>query len=148
VNELDHQIVRLLVEDGRMPLAEIARRTGVSRAHVQHRVQELVDTGVIEQFAAIVDPEKLGKLISTFLDIKVSPQGMDNIARQLAAHPDVVSLYIMTDMKSLHVHVLVDSYDALYDLVQSHVACHPEVLSVESNTLLKRIKNRRGGARL
>ncbi len=148
MNSLDAQIVRLLVADGRMSFAEIARQLGVSRAHVQHRVQQLQDEGVIEKFAAIVDPEKFGKSVSAFLDVKVGPQGLDKVARHLAEQPEVVSLYIMTDMRSLHVHVLVDSYDDLYNLIQSQVSTQPDVSSVESQTLLKRVKNRRGGARL
>jgi len=148
VNSLDAQIVRLLVADGRMSFAEIARQLGVSRAHVQHRVQTLQDEGVIEKFAAIVDPEKFGKSVSAFLDVKVGPQGLERVARHLAEQPEVVSLYIMTDMRSLHVHVLVDSYDELYNLIQSQVSTQSDVSSVESQTLLKRIKNRRGGARL
>ena len=99
---LDTKILGLLIKDGRASFAEIARTLKISRAHVRERVQKLIDDGVIEQFTAVVNPEKLGKAVSAFFDVEVAPQGIQEVARNLAAQPEVVSLYIMNDMQSLH----------------------------------------------
>ena len=148
MNNTDTRIVSLLIKNGRESFAELARRLGVTRAHVRDRVQALQESGVIEQFTAVINPEKLGKTVSAFLDIKVAPQGVEQVATDLADQPEVASLYIMSDMKSLHVHTLTDTYERLHEFVRDHVYPQPHVLSVESQTLLKRVKNRRGGPRL
>jgi len=143
MNKLDTEIVSLLIKHGRMPFAEIARRLGVTRAHIRDRVQMLQDDGVIEQFTTVINPEKLGKTVSTFLDIKVAPQGIEQIAADLADQPEIASLY-----KSLHVHALTDTYDRLHDFVRREIFSREHIVSVESQTLLKRVKNRGGGPRL
>ncbi len=148
MNKLDTDIVSLLIRDGRMSFAEIARRLGVTRAHVRDRVQVLQETGVIEQFTAVINPEKLGKSVSAYLDIKVAPQGVEEVAGYLGELPEVASLYVMSDMRSLHVHTLTDSHERLHEFVRRHVYSQAQLTSVESQTLLSRVKNRRGGPRL
>lgn len=148
MNKLDTDILSLLVKNGRLAFAEIARELDVSRAHVRDRVQRLLDDGVIEQFTAVINPEKLHKTVSAFLDIKVAPREIETTAQELAAQPEVASLYIMSDMKSLHVHLLTDSSETLDQFVRKHVFARDHIISVECKTLLSRIKHRRGGPRL
>ncbi len=148
MNRLDTEIIGLLIKDGRLAYAEIARQLGVTRAHVRDRVQALLDGGSIEQFTAVIDPEKLGKSVSAFLDIKASPDAIEEVAQALADQPEVISLYIMSDMRSLHVHTLTDSSDSLLDFASRQIYGRAGIVSVECQTLLKRIKNRVGGPRL
>jgi Lrp/AsnC family leucine-responsive transcriptional regulator len=148
MNALDTKIVGLLIKDGRASFAEIARQLGVSRAHTRERVQQLIDAGVIEQFTAVINPEKLGKAISAFFDVKVAPQGIESISQELSQRPEVVSLYVMSDMQSLHIHTLTESTEALERFASRYLFSREHVVSVDCKTLLNRIKNRRGGPRL
>lgn len=131
-----------------MSFAEIARELNISRVYARSRVKALVEDGIIEKFTAVTNPEKLGKMVSTFVDLKVAPEHIEKIAAELSSLPEVVSLYIMSDLQSLHIHTLTDSHDVFSDFVHQYLFGRPEIISVQSHTLLKRIKNRRGGARL
>jgi len=148
MNKLDTALLSLLTQDARISFADIGRQLNISRAHARARVQALVDDGVIEQFTAVVNPQKLGKVISTFIDLKVVPQHIEQVAEELAAKQEVVSLYIMTDLRSLHIHTLTDSYEAFDIFAKEYLFGRKEVISVECTSLLKRVKHRRGGARL
>jgi Lrp/AsnC family leucine-responsive transcriptional regulator len=148
VTPLDTKILGLLIKDGRASFAEIARDLNVSRAHVRERVNKLMDDGVIEQFTAVVNPEKLGKAVSAFFDIKVAPQGITEVAEELAAQPEVVSLYIMNDMQSLHMHTLTRDMAQLEQFSSTHLFGKEAVRQVDCKTLMTRLKNRRGGPRL
>ncbi len=148
MSPLDTKILGLLIKDGRATFADIARDLNVSRAHVRERVNKLIDEGVIEQFTAVVNPEKLGKAVSAFFDVKVSPAGIQQIAQELAAQPEVVSLYIMNDMQSLHMHTLTEDMAQLEQFSANHLFGKESVRSVECKTLMSRLKNRRGGPRL
>lgn len=148
MNKLDSALLAILIKDARISYADIARELNISRAHARGRIQALVEEGVIEQFTAIVNPEKLGKMISTFIDLKVSSRYIEQVAEELASKPEVASLYIMTDLRSLHIHTLTDSYQTFEQFAQKFLFGRPEILSVECNNLLKRVKHRRGGARL
>ena len=52
------------------------------------------------------------------------------------------------DLRSLHVHVLTESPASFEAFVHRHVFNRPEITAVDCKTLLTRVKNRRGGARL
>ena len=148
MNKTDAALINILVKDGRASYADIARQLGISRAHARARVQALVDSGVIELFSAVINPEKLGKVISTFIDLRVAPAAMEAIAQELADCPEVVSLYVMSDLQSLHIHTLTDNYETFDRFVRARIFNRPEILSVDCKTLMTRVKHRRGGARL
>ena len=145
---LDTKILGLLIKDGRATFADIARDLNVSRAHVRERVQKLIDEGVIEQFTAVVNPEKLGKAVSAFFDVQVAPANIQEVAHNLAAQPEVVSLYIMNDMQSLHMHTLTKDMAMLEQFSANHLLGKEAVRNVDCKTLMSRLKNRRGGPRL
>jgi Lrp/AsnC family transcriptional regulator for asnA, asnC and gidA len=59
-DEYDIKIVELLMKDGRMPAAEIARRIGdISERVVRYRIDRLVDEKVI-QIRPIINPKVFG----------------------------------------------------------------------------------------
>ncbi|MEJ2363034.1 MAG: Lrp/AsnC family transcriptional regulator [Gammaproteobacteria bacterium] len=129
---MDTKILGLLIKDGRSSFAEIARILGISRAHARERVSKLMDDGVIEQFTAVVNPEKLGKAV----------------ANSLSQQPEVISLYIMNDMQSLHMHTLTEDMDVLERFANDNLFSREHIQSVDCKTLLSRLKHRRGGPRL
>lgn len=148
MSPLDTKILGFLIKDGRASFAEVSRELDVSRAHVRERVQKMIDEGVIEQFTAVVNPEKMGKAVSAFFDVKVAPQEIQQVASNLASQPEVVSLYIMHDMQSLHMHTLTEDSAQLEQFSSNHLFGRNGVLSIDCKTLMSRLKNRRGGPRL
>lgn len=148
MTELDQTILRILIDDGRRSFADIARELGISRVHVRDRVQKLMADGVIEKFTLIVNPEKIGSIVSAFFDVEVDPQGIESVAEDLARQPEVRSLYIMSDMTSLHIHTLTDDNKALEDFARRNLFSRKHVVKVNCKTLLTRLKNRRGGPRI
>ncbi|MGB7755037.1 MAG: Lrp/AsnC family transcriptional regulator [Salinisphaera sp.] len=148
MDELDRRILDLLIEDGRLSFAEIGRRLAISRAHARDRTASLQSRGVIEQFTAVVNPEKVGVGISAFVDAKVAPTLVETLCAELATLSEVVSLYLMSDMRSLHIHTLTHTEADLDAFVREHFFAREGVLSIDCTLLLRRIKNRRGGPRI
>lgn len=80
LDAIDRAIVDLLVDDGRMPSAAIARRIGhVSERAVRYRIERLVRTGVI-QIAAVVDPHSVGFGVIADVLIDVAPGKLQDVA--------------------------------------------------------------------
>lgn len=148
MDSLDRAILDLLIEDGRIPFAEIGRKRSISRAYARDRVAQLQERGVIEQFTAVVNPEKVGMGISAFIDAKVAPTLVETLCDELALLPEVVSLYLMSDMHSLHIHTLTDTESHLDAFVRARFFAREGVLSINCTLLLRRVKNRRGGPRV
>lgn len=146
--DLDQKILQMLIDDGRRSFADIARELGVSRVHVRDRVLKLMADGVIEKFTLIVNPEKIGRTVSAFFDVEVDPQGIQAVAEDIALQPEVRSLYIMSDMTSLHIHTLTEDSQALEDFARRNLWSRQHIVKVNCKMLLARIKNRRGGPRI
>jgi len=67
IDKIDIKIVNLLLEDGRMPASEIARRLeDISERAVRYRVERMVEDGVI-RISAIVSPQAFG--LTTYADV-------------------------------------------------------------------------------
>ncbi|RMH48292.1 MAG: AsnC family transcriptional regulator [Alphaproteobacteria bacterium] len=67
----DRAILRLLSGNGRMPVAEIARRVGLSKTPVQARIRRLEREGVIAGYRAFLDPIRLGLAHVAFVEVRL-----------------------------------------------------------------------------
>ena len=67
LDELDQKIVQLLIQNARMPYADIGKQVGLSRVAVRTRVQALEKKGIIEEYTTIINPQKISGAISCYL---------------------------------------------------------------------------------
>src|SRR5512143_1460870 len=80
----DIKIVNLLLEDGRMPASEIARRLrNISERAVRYRIDRMVEEGVV-QISAVARPQAFG--LTTIADIwmEVESDRILEVAKKMA----------------------------------------------------------------
>ena len=139
----DQRILETLQRDGRIPHVELARLIGLTPTPVARRVRELETAGVIQGYAAIVDPRKVGHSIQAFVQIKLE-QHTDEIAerfrRTLQERPEVMACYAMTGDMDFLLHVVVQDIDALSDFTLRRLLRIPGVRDVRSSIVLDTIK--------
>ena len=78
LDDKDREIIRLLEENSRYSIREIAGKVGLSHMAVYKRIKKLVDMGVIKKFSIIVDPSNLGYSCAYYIMVRVKP-GYDPI---------------------------------------------------------------------
>ena len=84
LDELDEKILKLIVDNARVPFLEVARECNVSGAAIHQRVQKLTNLGVIKGSEFIVDPEKLGYEACAFVGLFLtSPSTFDHVVKEL-----------------------------------------------------------------
>lgn len=66
---LDKQILKELMDNGRVTLAELSEKLGLSSPSLSERMKKLERQGIIKGFAAIVDPEKIGFHLLAFIEV-------------------------------------------------------------------------------
>ncbi|KPP88337.1 MAG: Lrp/AsnC family transcriptional regulator, leucine-responsive regulatory protein [Rhodobacteraceae bacterium HLUCCA08] len=86
MDAIDRKILAHLARDGRLPLAELARKVGLSKTPVAARVRALEAAGVITGYRAMLDPGKLGLPHVAFAEVRLS----DTRKAALAAFNDAV----------------------------------------------------------
>lgn len=83
IDKIDRDIVDLLMEDGRMSAAEIARRAGgISERAVRYRIERMVSEGVIK-ISAVVNPKALGFSVIADVFIEVESSRIEEVAERL-----------------------------------------------------------------
>ncbi|KJL36732.1 MAG: Lrp/AsnC family transcriptional regulator [Microbacterium sp.] len=82
----DLEIVRAVLADGRVTLAQLGERVGLSVSAVQSRLRKLETRGVITGYRAVVDPEAVGKPLAALVEITPLDPGQPDDAPERLAH--------------------------------------------------------------
>lgn len=116
---IDRILVRELVADGRATLAHFAAAAGLSVSAVQARVRRLESRGVVTGYAARINPEALGNMLSAFVAITpLDPSQPDDAPARLEHIPEIESCHSVAGDESYVLQVRVASARALEDLLQ------------------------------
>ncbi|MCD6387358.1 MAG: Lrp/AsnC family transcriptional regulator [Methanophagales archaeon] len=73
LREKDKCILRLLIQNGRLPFAEIGRRCDVSRQVAFERVRRFLEEGLVEGFTIRLNEEKFGLSFRAYVLIIAKP---------------------------------------------------------------------------
>lgn len=143
LDRTDQRILETLQRDGRISHVELAQLIGLTPTPVARRVRELEAAGIIQGYAALIDPRKLGHAVQAFVQIRLE-QHSDEIAerfrRTLQDRPEVLACYAMTGDMDFLLHVLVRDVDALSDFTLRRLLRIPGVRDVRSSLVLETIK--------
>ena len=109
IDKTDIKIINLLMEDGRMPAAEIARRFGgISERVVRYRVDRIVAEGFI-QISAIINPKALGYMVTADVFLEVDSDSILDVANKVAEY-DCVS-YVACSIGETDISVQIVGHD-------------------------------------
>lgn len=71
LDDVDRQLLKELVVDGRVSMRVLAERIHISRAHAYTRVERLKSTGVIDRFTVRIDYAAAGLDTSAFIALSI-----------------------------------------------------------------------------
>jgi Lrp/AsnC family transcriptional regulator, regulator for asnA, asnC and gidA len=121
IDSIDHDIVRLLILDGRMSSAEIARRIDKSERIVRYRIDRLLKERVI-RVSAVVDPRAVGFSVTADVWVAVEPGRVMEVARRLAQFGEVSYVACSTGDRDVSIQVNSTSIAELYEFVTEVVS--------------------------
>ncbi|SDR11738.1 DNA-binding transcriptional regulator, Lrp family [Actinopolyspora saharensis] len=106
MDPLDQRIVSQLVTDARASYAEIGHEVGLSAPAVKRRVDKLLDTGILQGFTAVVDPEALGWGTEAFVEVHCHGNvPTERLLAGLEPLPEVVRAYTVSGEADAIVHL-------------------------------------------
>lgn len=82
-DETDLEILRLLIDDARMPFSQIAEHVGLTPPAVSDRVDRLEELGVIRNFTVDVDRTTLQNRSPVLLQLTVTPTAVERVFDRL-----------------------------------------------------------------
>ena len=85
LDAFDRKILEELAENGRLPVAELATKVGLSKTPCQNRFSRLIAEGFILGFKAIVNPAKMNLEHIAFAEVKLTNTQEDALSSFNAA---------------------------------------------------------------
>lgn len=126
-DKVDIKIVNLLLEDGRMPASEIARRMGdISERAVRYRIDRMVNEGVI-QISAVAKPQAFG--LTTIADVwmEVESDRILEVARKMAEFDNVSYVACGIGESDVSIQIVAKDTSEIYRFVTEVVRKVPGV---------------------
>ena len=138
LDEKAKRIIELLQADGRMSYSAIAKDVGLSEAAVRHRVQKLIEGGVV-QIVAVTDPLQMGFARQAMIGIKVTGNVQD-VAAELGEMEEIDYIVITTGRFDILAEMVAESDDDLLDIVSRRVGAIGGVVTTETFVYLRLVK--------
>jgi Lrp/AsnC family leucine-responsive transcriptional regulator len=118
LDDIDREILAVLQENCRLPLAKIGERVGLSAPAVMERVKKLEDGGVITGYHAHVDGRLVGKDITAFIGVWIDhPRAIARFERTVEALDDVLECHHVTGGHTLLLKVKTANTSSLEELI-------------------------------
>lgn len=127
IDKTDINIINLLMEDGRMPASEIARRIGgISERVVRYRIERIVKEGYIK-ISAITNPKSLGYTVTADVFLEVESGVILEVAKK-ALEFDCVS-YVACSIGDRDISIQIVGHDTteVYQFVTEVIGKIPGV---------------------
>ena len=116
---LDWQIIELLQSDGRITISELASQLNRSRSNISEHLEKLIDSGVINNFEAKVDSEKLGFGLKAFVRLSADSEHHRKIINVLIEKPEVAECHVLTGSELVIIQVVAKNMPHLRNIVDS-----------------------------
>jgi Lrp/AsnC family leucine-responsive transcriptional regulator len=99
LDKLDRHILRLLQEDARMSMKDLAEQVGLSLTPCIERVRRMERDGVITGYYARINPAAVGAKLLVFVEITLnqkSASAFDQFRREVLRIPEVMECHLVS----------------------------------------------------
>ncbi len=151
LDKTDLKILSILQANGRLTNQEVAEKVNLSPSPCLRRIRNLEESGVIRQYVALLDPDKIGLGLLAYVNVRLekhsdSPAGgtrspRADFAASVENWPEVVACYAMTGEMDYLLRVHVEDMEHFSQFMMETLLKHPAVLDVKSSFALQRIKD-------
>jgi Lrp/AsnC family transcriptional regulator for asnA, asnC and gidA len=103
MDDIDHQILQILIENCRTPFTEIAKKLLVSAGTVHIRVKKMEEQGIIKGSTLIIDYEKMGYTFIAYVGLYTGNSNFSSeIINEIEKIPEVTVAHLTTGKFSVY----------------------------------------------
>ena len=96
IDAIDLRILSLLQEDCRLSFNKIASKLGISVGTAFNHVKSLEKKGIIKDYTAIIDSNKVGYSLTAIIMIQAEGTHITDVENEIAKNANVVAVYDIT----------------------------------------------------
>ena len=139
----DVEILRLLQQNARITVKEIAQTIHLSTTPVHERVKRLEQSGIISRYAAILDATKLGRKLMVICHVSLREHNKiagSKFIKSILAMPEVLECYSISGEFDFLMKVLTTDMEAYYDFHVNKLSQVENVGHVQSTFVMGMVK--------
>tara|TARA_B100001564_G_scaffold312236_1_gene285030 strand:+ start:705 stop:1172 length:468 start_codon:yes stop_codon:yes gene_type:complete len=142
MDQIDRLILMQLQHNAAQPVADIARKVGLSVTPCWRRIQRMEENGIIRKRVALLDSKAIGVAMSVFVAVRTdqhNAEWLKNFAGMVADMPEVVEFYRMSGEVDYLLRVVVPNM-AAYDSFYRKLIANVQLTDVSSSFAMEEIK--------
>jgi Lrp/AsnC family transcriptional regulator for asnA, asnC and gidA len=142
LDELDNEIIRLLTENGRMPIGEMAKELKVTSPTIRNRIKGLEENGSFK-VSGLIDPNHHQEMITALVAMSIRSDGeMDQILEKISRLPNVAWAGVVTGRYDIIAEVVCVGGNAeLYRFTTQTILKMGNVIRSEAFIIMKSRNN-------
>ena len=143
MDDFDRRILDVVARDGRISIADLARRVGLSKSPVQARLRRLEARGAIRGYRALLDPAATGREHVAFVEVRLSDTREAALAQFNAAVlriPEIEACHMIAGSFDYLLKVRTSGMPAYRAALAEHISTLPHVAATSTYVAMQAIK--------
>lgn len=143
IDATDARILTVLQRRGRISNADLSEEVNLSPSACHRRVQRLEQARIIRDYVALLDPRKLGRPTTVFVEITLSGQAdevLDAFERGVSRIPDVLECHLMAGTADYLLKVIARDTEDFARIHRRYLARLPGVAQMHSSFALRTVR--------
>ena len=142
LDALDNEIIRLLTEDGRMPIGKLAKKLNVTAPTIRSRIKILEEKGLFK-VSGLVDPSRHKNMMTALVAMSILSKGqMDQIMDKISRLPNVAWAGVVAGRYDIVAEVVcVGGKDELFQFTTDTILNIGNVVRSETFIIMKSRQN-------
>nr|WP_208103539.1 Lrp/AsnC family transcriptional regulator [Rubellimicrobium sp. CFH 75288] len=143
LDSIDRRILETLQRQGRLSNQDLSDRVGLSPSACHRRVHRLESEGFIRGYVALLDPRRLGRTTTVFVEITLQGQAeeiLDAFERAVARIPEVLECHLMAGTADYLLKVVAEDTEDFARIHRRALATLPHVRGMQSSFALRTVR--------
>ncbi len=143
LDDTDRRLLVALQQQGRLSNAELSEKVNLSPSACHRRVQRLEKEGYISGYVALVNPRKVARKSTVFVEITLSAQAdevLDAFEKAVARIPDVLECHLMAGAADYLLKVVAADSEDFARIHRRYLAALPGVQGMQSSFALRTVR--------
>ncbi|MDE6200226.1 MAG: Lrp/AsnC ligand binding domain-containing protein [Muribaculaceae bacterium] len=133
IDNLDRKILKIIMQNARIPSKDVAVECGVSRAAIHQRIQRMIDLKVITGSGYYVNPKDLGFYTCTFIGVNLERGALyREVVPELRRIPEITECHFTTGPYTMLIKLFARDNEHLMDLLNNKIQNIPGVTGTET----------------
>lgn len=144
IDKIDLKIIKILQENSKITNLDLSKKIGLSPAPTLERVKKLEQSGVVESYHAMVNPQSIGLNVKTFVLVSLAWQkenALHEFLEKIKSIKEITECYIITGEADFLIKVICKDIPTYEKLLFKTLSQIEEIERLKTLMTLSTVKN-------